>query len=166
MQLLQEMDGVKASARHVFVLAATNLIDVIDPAICSRFEEKIEIGYPSQPERQRLFRLMLSKQRVDFDRDAVAEELSQLTDNLAGRDIRACVQRASQSAVRRAAGNPKALMLTRADLLNAAPAARPASPIRAVMPEAVSSASAEQAFDQLPKATATTAVNIDPLVGP
>lgn len=125
LQLLQEMDGVKASSRHVFVLAATNLLDTIDPAVRSRFEEKIEIGFPNQPERQRLFRQMLSKQRVDFDRDAIAAELAQLTSDIAGRDIRSVVQRASQMAVRRAAGNPKALLLTRADLMSAATAQRP-----------------------------------------
>jgi SpoVK/Ycf46/Vps4 family AAA+-type ATPase len=124
-QMLQEMNGVKASDRHIFVLAATNLPDAIDPAIKSRFEEKILIGVPDESQRLRLLRQMITRQSVDFDRDAVAAELAGLTPNLAGRDILGLVKRASQRAVRRAAGNPKAVLLTRADLLSEVPGNRP-----------------------------------------
>jgi SpoVK/Ycf46/Vps4 family AAA+-type ATPase len=119
-QLLQELDGVRASPRHVFVLAATNLPDAIDAAILSRFEEKLEIGAPEIEQRQRLFRLFLNKQRVDFDRDAIATELAERTPNLGGRDIRSLIQRASQRAIRRAvaAGTPQSVTLTREDLVN------------------------------------------------
>jgi SpoVK/Ycf46/Vps4 family AAA+-type ATPase len=123
-QILQEMDGVKATERQVFVLAATNRVDAIEPAIRSRFEEEIEIGNPDSAQRQRLFRQLLAKLRVDFDRDAVTAELAALTPNIAGRDIRSVIRRASQLAVRRAGGDPKSVMLTRADLLSSVPAAR------------------------------------------
>jgi SpoVK/Ycf46/Vps4 family AAA+-type ATPase len=124
-QFLQEMDGIKASARHVFVLAATNLLEVIDEAVRSRFEEKIRIDYPDDGQRQRLFKQMLGKLPVDFDRDTVAAELAGMTQNSAGRDIFGIVKRASGRAVRRAGANVDAATLTRADLLSEVSSARP-----------------------------------------
>jgi SpoVK/Ycf46/Vps4 family AAA+-type ATPase len=71
-----------------------------------------------------LFQQLLAKLRVDFDRDAVTAELAALTPDIGGRDIRSVIRRASQLAVRRAAGDPKAVTLTRADLLSSVPANR------------------------------------------
>ncbi|MGA8093393.1 MAG: AAA family ATPase [Steroidobacteraceae bacterium] len=122
-QLLQEMEGVKKTERHVFVLAATNLPDAIDGALLSRFPERIEIPNPDAAQRARLFRMFLGKLPVSFERDALAEELAQRTAGLGGRDIRNLVQNAAQKAIRRAAGNPKAAQLSRDDLIGAMPAA-------------------------------------------
>ena len=122
-QLLQEMEGVRKTERHVFVLAATNLPDAIDAAVMSRFPERIEIPNPDTPQRARLFRMFLGKLPVGFDRDAVAEELAQRLAGLGGRDIRNIVQNAAQKAIRRAAGNPKAAQLSRDDLIGAMPVA-------------------------------------------
>jgi SpoVK/Ycf46/Vps4 family AAA+-type ATPase len=121
-QLLQEMEGVKKSERHVFVLAATNLPDVVDEAVMSRFPERIEIPNPDTPQRARLLRMFLGKLPVGFDRDALAEELAQRSEGLGGRDIRNIVQNASQKAIRRAGGNPKMAQLSREDLLSVLPA--------------------------------------------
>jgi SpoVK/Ycf46/Vps4 family AAA+-type ATPase len=117
-QLLQEMDGVKKSERHVFVLAATNLPASVDPAVLSRFEDQIEIPNPDVEQRERLIRLFLGKLPVDFDRDAVAAELADSTAGLGGRDLRNLIQKASQKAIRRAAGNPRNAKLLREDLLS------------------------------------------------
>ena len=122
-QLLQEMDGVKKNERHVFVLAATNLPDAIDEAVLSRFPERVEIPNPDTQQRARLFRMFLGKLPVDFDRDALAEELAQRSEGLGGRDIRSIVQKASQKAIHRAGGNPKAAQLSREDLIAVLPAA-------------------------------------------
>ncbi|HJS88357.1 MAG TPA: AAA family ATPase [Steroidobacteraceae bacterium] len=122
-QLLQEMDGVKKSERHVFVLAATNIPDAIDEAVLSRFTERVEIPNPDTEQRARLFRLFLGKLPIAFDREAVADELAQRSEGLGGRDIRNIIQKASQKAIHRAAGNPKAAQLSREDLLGAMPAA-------------------------------------------
>jgi SpoVK/Ycf46/Vps4 family AAA+-type ATPase len=122
-QLLQEMDGIKRSERLVFVLAATNMPDAIDEAVLSRFPERIEVPNPDAAQRARLFRMFLGRLPVDFDRDALAEELAQRSDGLGGRDIRSIVQKASQKAIHRALGNPKAARLCREDLIGAMPAA-------------------------------------------
>lgn len=75
-QFLQELDGIRASPRHVLMLAATNIPDAIDPAILSRFGERIEIPNPDEGQRERLFRLFLGKQRTDFDVDKAATTLA------------------------------------------------------------------------------------------
>lgn len=124
-QLLQELDGVRSSDRHVFLLAATNLPDAIDPAILSRFGEKIEIPNPDARQRERLIRVFLAKQRTTFDVDEVSREVAQVTANVSGRDLRAIVQRAAQKAVRRALreGTPHAVALSREDVLSSVPTA-------------------------------------------
>jgi transitional endoplasmic reticulum ATPase len=125
-QLLQEMDGVKKSERHVFVLAATNLPDAIDPAVLSRLEDRIEIPNPDEAQRMRLFSLFLRKLPVDFDRDAVAAELAAGCADIGGRAIRSVIQKASQIAIRRAGADPKKVKLAREDLFSSLPkAARP-----------------------------------------
>jgi SpoVK/Ycf46/Vps4 family AAA+-type ATPase len=119
-QMLQELDGVKKSERHVFVLAATNHPDQIDGAILSRFPEQIEIPNPGPDERRRLFHIVLSKQpRGSFDVDELAGELSRIATNASGRDIQSLIARASQLAVQRAlkAGTPDQVILTREDVL-------------------------------------------------
>jgi len=120
-QLLQEMDGVRKTDRPVFVLAATNLREQIDPAVLSRFEEQIEIGNPNAEQRAKLFRLFLGKLPVDFDRENVAQELAMLSAEIGGRDIRSVIQKASQKAIRRAGGNPKNVKLIRDDLIASLP---------------------------------------------
>jgi SpoVK/Ycf46/Vps4 family AAA+-type ATPase len=122
-QLLQEMDGVKKSERHVFVLAATNLLDSIDAAVLSRFEERIEMPNPDEPQRRQLIALFLAKLPVDFDRETIAGELAGRCQDLGGREIRNIVNKASQKAVRRAAGNPTNALLSREDLLTSIPIA-------------------------------------------
>ncbi len=125
-QMLQELDGVRKSERHVFVLAATNLPELVDPAILSRFEERIEIPNPGPDQRRLLFRMFLGKQhRVDFDAAAMADELtSRCGGDISGRDIRSLVRRASHHAVQRAlkAGTPDQIVLSREDLVSQLPA--------------------------------------------
>ena len=64
--LLSELDGAKKSDRHVFLLAATNHRDRIDPAIRDRFTYEIEIPKPTPEQRRRLFAIFLGGQPVDF----------------------------------------------------------------------------------------------------
>ena len=117
-QFLQELDGVRASKRPVFLLAATNLPDQIDPAIASRFDIKIEVPLPDEAQRAALFRLFLERQRCDFDGKAAAQVLASRHPAASGRDIGAIVKAASQRAVRRAllAGTPESIILAAADL--------------------------------------------------
>jgi SpoVK/Ycf46/Vps4 family AAA+-type ATPase len=133
-QMLQELDGVKKSERPVFVLAATNHPAQVDAAILSRFEEKIEIPNPDRAQRARMFRLFFARQPgLDFEPDAMADELAGRCGEISGRDIRSLVRRAQQHAVQRAirAGTPDHIVLGREDLLAVLPAAsHPGGPTR------------------------------------
>jgi ATP-dependent 26S proteasome regulatory subunit len=57
-RLLNEMDGLAAEARVLFVLT-TNRPEVLEPALAARpgrIDQAIEIGLPDEPERERLVR--------------------------------------------------------------------------------------------------------------
>jgi transitional endoplasmic reticulum ATPase len=118
-ELLAQMEAVKKSGHHVFVLAATNYPERVDSALLSRFTHKIAIPNPTVSQRERLFRIFLGQcRRVDFDIEQAAIELGRRGGNISGRDIHSLVQRASVEAMRRAmeAGSPLEFTVTREDL--------------------------------------------------
>ena len=75
-ELLTQMDGAKKKTGDVFVLAATNHPKLVDAAVLSRFEERIEIPNPGLDERRRMIATFIGKRRVDFDVASAAEELA------------------------------------------------------------------------------------------
>jgi SpoVK/Ycf46/Vps4 family AAA+-type ATPase len=101
-QLLQEIDGVKAQTQRVFVLAATNRPDQIDPAVLSRFTKSIEIPLPDEHGRERLLRVLLKKKPIGFDLNEGARILARRTDGMSGRDLVNLIEYAEQTAVGRA----------------------------------------------------------------
>jgi len=100
-ELSQQLDGIHRSGPAVFVLAATNRPDVIDPAILSRSVEQIEIGLPDQEQRKQLIAVFLSGVSCSDEVSEIAEGLSQLTTNYSGRDLQQLVSRAILAAVKR-----------------------------------------------------------------
>ncbi|WGF90971.1 AAA family ATPase [Marinivivus vitaminiproducens] len=112
-QLLQEMDGVTANAGHVFVLAASNRPEVIDPAIRSRFTRTITVPLPSEDERRRIVLALLRDKPLDGDAEALASQLAHESPDASGRDLRGLIGQAEQRAVMRAlaAGQPETVTL-------------------------------------------------------
>jgi SpoVK/Ycf46/Vps4 family AAA+-type ATPase len=112
-QLLQEMDGAKAQPQPVFVLAATNRIDQLDPAVLSRLPKRIEIPLPGRDDRVRMLAVMLRGKPLAFDPQAVAQALAARTDGRSGRDLRHWVEAAEHRAVARAieAGDPETIAI-------------------------------------------------------
>jgi AAA+ superfamily predicted ATPase len=100
--MLAELDGAKANERHVFLLAATNYRERVDPAIRDRFTYEIEIPKPDVAQKQRLFKIFLGKQPVDFDLNQVSAELAESSGEVGGREIQNIVKRAEQHAIERA----------------------------------------------------------------
>jgi transitional endoplasmic reticulum ATPase len=101
-QLLQEMDGAKATKQDVFVLAATNRTDQVDPAVLSRFTRSIEIPLPDREGRERLFKVMLQGKPIGFNLHEGSKVLAAKTSGMSGRDIRNLIEQAEQVAVGRA----------------------------------------------------------------
>lgn len=101
-QLLQEMDGAKANPQHVFVLAATNRVDQLDPAVLSRLPKQIEIPLPDFHALQRMLEVMLAGKPLAFDLAREATNIAAQAQGWSGRELRNWIERAEQHAVVRA----------------------------------------------------------------
>ncbi len=85
-QLLTEMDGIK-ELQGVFVLAATNRPDIIDPALRrpGRFTKVIEIAPPNEKEREEIFKVHLKG--IQIGKDIDFQKLGVLTKGFTGAEI-------------------------------------------------------------------------------
>ena len=74
-QILVEMDGFEQGT-NVIVLAATNRVDVLDPALLrpGRFDRRVNIGLPDRKDREAILKVHFAKKPLDsnVDLDALA----------------------------------------------------------------------------------------------
>ena len=122
-QLLQEMDGIVAQRRQVFVLAATNLPDNIDPSILSRFTERLIIPLPDLASRIRMLKTLFEQSQIESLFHDDYPLLGELSSGKSLRDIKNWVALAQRQAVSRTVGKggSAAYSMVRADLLDTAP---------------------------------------------
>ncbi|XP_048541697.1 ATP-dependent zinc metalloprotease FTSH 8, mitochondrial [Triticum urartu] len=87
-QLLVEMDGFGTTA-GVVVLAGTNRPDILDKALLrpGRFDRQITIDKPDIKGRDQIFRIYLTKLKLDNDPTYFSQRLAALTPGFAGADI-------------------------------------------------------------------------------
>ncbi|KAK9855184.1 hypothetical protein WJX84_003749 [Apatococcus fuscideae] len=87
-QLLVEMDGF-ATSQGVVVLAGTNRPDILDKALLrpGRFDRTIALDRPDIHGREQIFRLHLSKMRLEKPLEHFSERLAALTPGFAGAEI-------------------------------------------------------------------------------
>lgn len=67
-QLLAELDGIKEDKNNmIFIVAATNRLDTIDPAIlrAGRFDRHIHVSYPDKADREDICRIFFETYSVD-----------------------------------------------------------------------------------------------------
>lgn len=102
MQLLAELDGFRP-LDNVKILAATNRIDILDPALLrpGRFDRLIEIPLPNFEGRKQIFKIYISKMKVA--KDIKIEELAKLTEGFSGADIKNTCTEAGYIAIREGA---------------------------------------------------------------
>ena len=86
-QFLVEIDGMTTGMQKVFIIAATNRIESIDPAIRSRLSENITVELPGFNERKELFHKKLLKYNFLFKEKSFQDEICKKTENMSGRDI-------------------------------------------------------------------------------
>jgi proteasome regulatory subunit len=100
MQLLAELDGFE-NRGDVKVIAATNRIDMLDPALlrAGRFDKKIEIPLPDRDGRRSIFAVHTRNMAIDQDVDL--DELAAITEGASGADISAVITEAGMFAIRR-----------------------------------------------------------------
>lgn len=101
-QLLQEIDGME-SLPGVFVLGATNRLDILDAAVLrgGRLGRQIEIGLPTVELRKLLFDLQTGDMPLADDVDT--HTLALRTEGLSGGDVTELCQRAAIQAMIRSA---------------------------------------------------------------
>ena len=112
-QFLTEMDGIE-ELRGVIVLAATNRLDLIDPAILrsGRFDLLFELPIPDEETRLSIFKIHTKGKPLNKGVDL--KNLANKTDGLGGSDIQSLCRRASMNAIRRfiAGEKSKELVIT------------------------------------------------------
>jgi transitional endoplasmic reticulum ATPase len=92
-QLLTELDGIQALA-GVVVLAATNRIDMVDPALlrAGRFDKLLYIPISDRPARRQILEIHARGKPLASDIDL--ERVTDLTDGFSGADLAAVVNTA------------------------------------------------------------------------
>jgi len=100
MQLLAEMDGFRTRG-DIKIIAATNRIDILDPALLrpGRFDRIIEIPMPSAEGRLKILEIHAQKLRKAPDVDLA--EIARATEEASGADLKAIVVEAGMNALRR-----------------------------------------------------------------
>ena len=112
--LLTELDGLDPR-RGVFVLAATNRPDMLDPAMCrpGRLDKLLYVDLPAPEERAEIIRTLLAgsrtRSRVPLLSPQVGEDFAIMVggpkgDGYSGADLAALVREAGVRALRRALG--------------------------------------------------------------
>ena len=98
-QFLTELDGME-ELKGVIVLAATNRLDIVDPALLrpGRFDLRLELPIPDAKARLEIFNIHTRGKPLAADVDLKA--LADTTDGLVGADIEAICRRASMLAIR------------------------------------------------------------------
>ena len=110
-QFLSEMDGIE-ELKGVMVLAATNRLDIIEPAILrsGRFDIQLALPLPDQGTREEIFKIHTKNKPLarDVDQKALARE----TGNRTGSDIEFICRKAAMFAIREyIEGNKKSELL-------------------------------------------------------
>ncbi len=105
-QLLTELDGIE-ELEKVVVIAATNRLDMVDPALLrpGRFDRIIEIGMPDEKARLEIFKVHTRK--MPLAKDVKLEELAKETEGFTGADIEAVCREAAMNALREAKAKGK-----------------------------------------------------------
>lgn len=87
-QLLVEMDGFSTQS-NVIVMAATNRVDILDPALLrpGRFDRQVFVGLPDIKGRASVFKVHLKNLKTNLDKDDLARKLAALTPGFSGADI-------------------------------------------------------------------------------
>ncbi|MCI4394939.1 hypothetical protein PGIGA_G00174680 [Pangasianodon gigas] len=103
-QLLTEMDGLE-TRRQVFIMAATNRPDIIDPAVLrpGRLDKTLYVGLPPPEDRHAILLTITkggTKPRLDLDVNLEEIAHDERCDCFTGADLSALVREASVNALR------------------------------------------------------------------
>ncbi|XP_064621023.1 26S proteasome regulatory subunit 6A-B [Lineus longissimus] len=113
LELLNQLDGFAPSS-DIKVIAATNRVDILDPALLrsGRLDRKIEFPTPNEEARARI--LQIHSRKMNVSKDVNYEELARCTDDFNGAMCKAVCVEAGMIALRR-----EATELTHEDYMDA-----------------------------------------------
>ena len=99
-QMLTLMDGLKSRGK-VVVIAATNIPNMLDPALrrTGRFDREIEIPVPDKKGRKEI--LQIHTRYMPLEKDVDLDKLSEITYGYVGSDIAGLAKEAAMHALRR-----------------------------------------------------------------
>ncbi|ELY79845.1 CDC48 family AAA ATPase [Natrinema pallidum] len=99
-QLLSLMDGLEERGR-VTVIAATNRVDAIDPALRrgGRFDREIEIGVPDKEGRKEI--LQVHTRGMPLDEEIDLDQYAESTHGFVGADLESLARESAMNALRR-----------------------------------------------------------------
>jgi len=100
LELLNQLDGF-SSAEDIKVIAATNRIDILDPALLrsGRFDRKIEFPAPTEAARKHILEIHSDKMKVN--KNVNFEELARCTVDFNGAQLKAVCVEAGMTALQR-----------------------------------------------------------------
>lgn len=100
LELLNQLDGF-SSTSDIKVIAATNRVDILDPALLrsGRLDRKIEFPHPNEQARGRI--MEIHSRRMTVDKGVNFEELARCTDDFNGAQCKAVCVEAGMIALRR-----------------------------------------------------------------
>lgn len=131
--LLTELDGLD-TRKSVYVIAATNRPDMIDPAMCrpGRLDKLLYVDLPSADERVEIIRTVARKvplgtpgdqgdqSSTSFIRTAIEDMVRQHCEGYSGADLAALVREAGVVALRRTLGALDAIEVSGSPLVESA----------------------------------------------
>jgi len=102
LELLNQLDGFSSTAQ-IKVIAATNRVDILDPALLrsGRLDRKIEFPNPTEEARARI--LQIHSRKMNVSSEVNYEELARCTDDFNGAQLKAVCVEAGMIALRREA---------------------------------------------------------------
>lgn len=115
-QFLRELDGL-ISSEGVFLVGATNRLDIIDPAIVGRRLPPIEVGLPDAVARLQILKVLCKD--VNLSKNVDLKAIASETEGMSGADLKTLRDAAGMKALSRAAKRRvtgKKVSVTMADL--------------------------------------------------
>ncbi|CAF0909180.1 unnamed protein product, partial [Rotaria sordida] len=102
LELLNQLDGFQPN-HDIKVIAATNRVDILDPALLrsGRLDRKIEFPHPNETARARI--MQIHSRKMNTNKDVNFEELARCTDDFNGAQCKAVCIEAGMIALRRSA---------------------------------------------------------------
>merc|ERR1719235_2979229 len=113
LELLNQLDGFSSDTR-IKVIAATNRVDILDPALLrsGRLDRKIEFPAPTEEARARI--MQIHSRKMNTSKDVNFDELARSTDDFNGAQCKAVCVEAGMIALRR-----ESSLVTHEDFLDA-----------------------------------------------